>query len=144
MIFWSVRMYFFNVKLWFLPAKILRRCTSVWYRSVQPLSIERYIFEIIHWLSATKATGHTTVGKLRRLWAWAKLLDIEDGNIGRLPAQEIADIMRWRKSAKTLVEAMLELRFLEQSEDGAYWIHGWYELNGKSTEKARKDRERKA
>ena len=86
----------------------------------------------------------TAVGKLCRLWAWAKLLDIEDGNIGRLPAQEIADIMRWRKSAKTLVEAMLELRFLEQSEDGAYWIHGWYELNGKSTEKARKDRERKA
>ena len=85
----------------------------------------------------------TTVGKLCRLWAWAKMLDIEDGNIGRLPAQEIADIMRWRKNANTLVDTMLELRFLERGEDGAFLIHGWYELNGKPTEKARKDRERK-
>lgn len=83
------------------------------------------------------------VGKLCRLWAWAKLRGIEDGRLGRLPDQEIADIMRWRKSAKALVAALVEFRLLDQTEDGGYVLHDWYELNGKATEKARKDRERK-
>ena len=83
------------------------------------------------------------VGKLCRLWAWAKLRGIEDGRLGRLPEQEIADIMRWRKSAKALVAALVEFRLLDQTEDGGYAIHDWYELNGKATEKSRKDRERK-
>lgn len=84
----------------------------------------------------------TLVGKLGRLWAWAKLSGNEDGNIGKLPAQEIADIMRWKKSAKTLVSALTDCGFLDASDDGNF-LHGWAELNGEMTRKKRKDNERK-
>lgn len=84
----------------------------------------------------------TLVGKLCRLWAWAKLCGNESGHIGKLPDQEIADIMRWRKSPRILVQALVDLGFLDEDATGKT-IHGWYELNGKNTEKQRHDRERK-
>lgn len=84
-----------------------------------------------------------TVGKLCRLWAWAKLAENEDGYIGRVPAYEIAGIMRWTKKPQILLDALLEAGFLEESLSGYYTLHDWYSMNGKSAEKARKDRERK-
>lgn len=91
---------------------------------------------------ALKTDVDTLVGKLGRLWAWAKLSGNEDGNIGQLPAQEIADIMRWKKSAKSLCAALLECGFLDQTEAGLF-LHGWSELNGEMTRKKRRDCERK-
>lgn len=85
----------------------------------------------------------TTVGKLTRLWAWAKMAQNEDGNIGKLPDDELAGIMRWKKKPSVLMSAMLGAGLLERSDAGDLFIHGWYEVNGKSAEKARKDRERK-
>lgn len=94
-------------------------------------------------LSATLKTDvDTLVGKLGRLWAWAKLAGNEDGNIGQLPAQEIADIMRWKKNSKTLLGALTDCGFLDASESGNF-LHGWAELNGKFTKEKRKDNERK-
>lgn len=84
----------------------------------------------------------TLVGKLGRLWAWAKLSGNEDGNIGQLPSQEIADIMRWKKNAGALVDALAECGFLDVGEDGIF-LHGWAELNGDMTARKRRDRERK-
>lgn len=84
----------------------------------------------------------STVGKLGRLWSWAKLAGNEYGYIGRLPSSEIAGIMRWTKKPDTLVDALVECRFLTRDEDGGLSLHDWYEFNGKSTEKSRKDRER--
>lgn len=84
----------------------------------------------------------TLVGKLGRLWAWAKLSENEDGHIGHLPDQEIADIMRWKKKAGTLVDALVEHGFLDVCEGGKI-LHGWAELNGEFTRKKRKDSERK-
>lgn len=84
----------------------------------------------------------TMVGKLGRLWAWAKLAGNEDGNIGRLPVQEIADIMRWKKKPKALFDALESCGFLEVSDAGII-IHGWSELNGEFTRKKRRDSERK-
>lgn len=83
-----------------------------------------------------------TVGKLARLWAWAIQSGNETGDIGNLPDQEIADIMRWKKSAKALCNALVEFHFLDATETGRS-IHGWYEMNGKNMEKLRKDRARK-
>ena len=85
----------------------------------------------------------TTVGKLARLWAWAKLAQNETGVIGRLPDSELAGIMRWKKKPETVTNALLESGLLERTANGELCIHGWYEVNGKSAEKARKDRERK-
>lgn len=85
----------------------------------------------------------TAVGKLARLWAWAKLAQSETGALGLLPDEELAGIMRWKKKPDRLVNALILSGLLDTTPDGALSIHGWYEVNGKSAEKARKDRERK-
>lgn len=92
--------------------------------------------------TALKTDVDTLVGKLGRLWAWAKLSGNEDGNIGDLPAQEIADIMRWKKSAKSLFSALVDCGFLDVSDSGNF-LHGWAELNGNMTAKKRRDNDRK-
>ena len=86
----------------------------------------------------------TTVGKLCRLYAWAKTTGNESGYIGFIPNEEIAGILRWNKKPQVLVGALTSSGILDKDEDRGYTIHGWYERNGKSTEKARKDAERKA
>lgn len=94
-------------------------------------------------LSASLKTDvDTLVGKLGRLWAWAKLSGNENGEIGELPAQEIADIMRWKKGSKTLLSALIDCGFIDASEDGIF-LHGWAELNGNMTAKKRRDNDRK-
>ena len=92
--------------------------------------------------AALKTDVDTLVGKLGRLWAWAKLSGNEDGDISALPAQEIADIMRWKKSAPALLAALADCGFLDAEETGNF-LHGWAELNGNMTAKKRKDSERK-
>ena len=83
------------------------------------------------------------VGKLCRLWAWAKMGGIEDGNLGPLPTEELSMIMGWRKRPALLLDALLESGLMEIGPDGDLFLHDWYDINGKSTEKMRKDRERK-
>lgn len=92
--------------------------------------------------SSLKTDVDTLVGKLGRLWAWAKLSGNENGEIGELPAQEIADIMRWKKGSKALLSALIECGFIDASEDGIF-LHGWAELNGNMTAKKRRDNDRK-
>ena len=83
------------------------------------------------------------VGKLIRLWAWAKTAEIIDGRLGRLPSAEIAGIMRWNKKPDKLVDALICRGFLSVENGGGFTIHDWYEMNGKATEKSQKDRDRK-
>lgn len=85
----------------------------------------------------------TAVGKLARLWGWAKLSASETGELGPLPDEELAGIMRWKKKPDMLVNALILSGLIDMEEGGVMFIHGWYEANGKSAEKARKDRERK-
>ena len=85
----------------------------------------------------------TAVGKLARLWGWAKLSASETGELGPLPDEELAGIMRWKKKPDMLVKALFLSGLIDMEEGGVMFIHGWYEANGKSAEKARKDRERK-
>lgn len=80
----------------------------------------------------------TTVGKLCRLYAWAKSSGNVNGFIGMIPADEIAGIMRYKGKAKKLVDALLDSGLMDSSEAGMT-IHGWYEANGKSTEKSARD-----
>lgn len=85
----------------------------------------------------------TTVGKLARLWSWAKLAQVETGELGMLPDTELAAILRWKKKPALLTEALLASGVLVRHEDGVLCLTDWYEINGKSAEKARKNRERK-
>ncbi len=91
---------------------------------------------------ALKLDVDTVVGKLSRLWAWAKQNGVEDGNIGWLPDREISDIMRWKKKPAVLIDALVECGFLDRNDNGLS-MHGWAELNGKLQSKKREDRERK-
>lgn len=84
----------------------------------------------------------TAVGKLSRLWSWAKQNGVEDGDIGFLPPSELADIMRWKKKPAVLIDALMECGFLDKT-DGGIFMHGWLELNGRLQAKKRADRERK-
>jgi len=99
--------------------------------------------KVLFFAEDLKLDVDTAVGKLTRLWAWAKLAQNESGVIGALPDAEIAGIMRWRKKPDVLVNALIHSGLLETTDDGGLCIHGWYEANGKSAEKARRDRERK-
>lgn len=85
----------------------------------------------------------TTVGKLARLWSWAKLARVESGDLGQIPDRELAAVLRWKKKPSELTEALIAAGVLARTEDGSLFLPDWYETNGKSTEKARKDRERK-
>lgn len=84
----------------------------------------------------------TAVGKLARLWSWAKQNGVEDGDIGFLPPGELADIMRWKKKPAVLLAALTECGFLDKTDSGIS-MHGWVELNGRLQAKKRADRERK-
>ena len=85
----------------------------------------------------------TTVGELARLWSWAKLARVESGDLGQIPDRELAAVLRWKKKPSELTEALLAAGVMTRTEDGSLFLPDWYETNGKSTEKARKDRERK-
>ena len=76
----------------------------------------------------------TTVGKLAR---------VESGDLGQIPDRELAAVLRWKKKPSELTEALLAAGVMTRTEDGSLFLPDWYETNGKSTEKARKDRERK-
>jgi DnaD/phage-associated family protein len=87
-------------------------------------------------------------GKLMRLWTWA--IDFrEDGRFLTGEAELIAEKMRWKKSAKKLIDALCEIAPGEQAgflikTDSGYQIYNWDKYAGKLTDRRRKDRERKS
>ena len=98
--------------------------------------------KVLRFAAALKLDADAAVGKLGRLWAWAMLTGNEDGFIGFLPDEEIADIMRWKKKPALLTAALTECGLLEDGADGKV-LHGWMELNGNFQSKKRRERERK-
>lgn len=85
----------------------------------------------------------TIVGKLGRLWSWAKQSGNESGDISYLPDEEIAAIMRWKKKPEILVCSLFSMGFIDITEEGRF-LHDWTELNGNLMSKMRYDRERKS
>ena len=88
------------------------------------------------------------VGKLYRLWSWA-LCNREDGFFAKHEAELIAEKMRWKKSTKKLMEALLNVPqgknagFVVKVE-GGYQLYNWYKYAGKLIETRRKEAERKS
>lgn len=83
----------------------------------------------------------TMVGKLCRLYAWAKTSGNIDGFIGHFPAGELAGIMRYKGKPDRLISALKDSGLLDENEEG-YTLHGWYEANGRNTEKSINDSKR--
>lgn len=117
------------------------RGTSTWFAMDCLIHISPEVLELSQRLGLDV---DATVGKLARLWAWAKLARNESGDIGRMPDEELAGVMRWKKKPAALTEALVVSGVLERGAEGTLLLRGWYETNGKAAEKARKDRERKA
>lgn len=79
--------------------------------------------KVIDLAEALNLDKDAVVGKLIRLWVWA-LNSREDGFLRTKDESTIADIMRYRGKPKTLIKALVEVRFLDPA-DGGYMIHGW-------------------
>lgn len=88
------------------------------------------------------------VGKLYRLWSWA-LCNREDGFFAKHEIPLIAEKMRWKKSEKKLMEALLNVPkgenagFITEAE-GGYQLYNWHKYAGKLIENRKNEAERKA
>ena len=84
------------------------------------------------------------VSRLARLWAWAMLAQVEDGHLGVLPEQEIADIMRIKDlDAKDVVQILTQHGVLLIEKSGIV-LADWQESNGRFIAQKRLDRQRKS
>ena len=83
----------------------------------------------------------TVIGYLHLLWWWA--LDFaQDGNLSEYDEIDIADACLFDGDEKQFVDALIQARFLDQTEDGLV-IHDWYDYAGKLIERRKDDAERK-
>lgn len=91
-----------------------------------------------------KISRHLLIGHLQELWWWG--LDHADaqGDIGKLTPLELAEAAQWsgRRAAQAdaFVNALLSCGqegkpgFLEQSQDGRFRLHDWYDYAGRLNE----------
>lgn len=90
----------------------------------------------------------TMAGKLLRLWTWA-ISYRESGFFAEYEIALIAEKMRWNKSPKKLIDALLapppgfRAGYLEKVE-GGYRLHDWNDYAGKLIARRAKDRARKS
>jgi hypothetical protein len=62
------------------------------------------------------------------LWLWAAE-NRPNGDLGGLDIEDIAIAASWDDDPKTLINALLKVRFVHEVENGAYALHGWEEHN---------------
>ena len=83
----------------------------------------------------------TAVGHLHYLWWWA--LDFaQDGALSKFDEYDIADACMWEGDAKLLVDALIQVGFIDENES-ILSIHDWYEYAGRLIERRQSDAERK-
>ena len=80
------------------------------------------------------------MGHLISLWLWS-LSNIPDGNIGNLTKRTIARAAQWKGDPDELIDALVEVRLLDKTEDGLF-IHDWDDYAGALIRKREEDRER--
>jgi hypothetical protein len=74
------------------------------------------------------------------LWTWA-LDNAPDGALN-VRCTIVARASRWMGDADALVHALCETGFLDEDEDGIYYIHDWDDYAGRLVEKRRQNRDR--
>ena len=87
--------------------------------------------------------GLEGVVALQRLWIWAAQ-NRSDGSLSGLDAEDIAIAAGWEGEGDAFVDALLAVRFLDETENGRV-LHGWAEHQSYVVEdKARIERARNA
>ncbi|MGG3452528.1 hypothetical protein [Paenibacillus rhizolycopersici] len=81
------------------------------------------------------------IGHLHLLWWWA-MDNLPDGCLSLLEPEDIADEMMWTGDAQQLIEALIEVKFIDVI-DGRLFIHDWYDYIGRLVDKRKSDAERK-
>lgn len=100
-----------------------------------------------------KVPNYGAVGLMVSLWSWAAI-NAPDGNITAYPKRAIADAAGWSKGADKFYQVLLNVRLIEQLEDGRVMIRNWEryaallmdmmdEQKKKTTERVRKHRQKK-
>lgn len=78
-------------------------------------------------LARTLGSPRAHVGwSLVVLWSWAAK-NREDGNLGGLDAEELAEISAWDGDPDAWRAALLRARLIDESDNGDLEIHGWIE-----------------
>lgn len=71
-----------------------------------------------------KVPRHAAVGILEMLWHWAGKYAIR-GDIGRWPDIAIAEAVDWRGKPSLLIAALINSRWLDESDEFRLLIHDW-------------------
>ncbi len=100
-----------------------------------------------------KIPNYGAVGLMVSLWSWAAI-NAPDGDITAYPKRAIADAAGWSKGADKFYQVLINVRLIEQLEDGRTVIRNWEryasllidmmdEQKKKTTERVRKHRQKK-
>lgn len=81
------------------------------------------------------------IGHLHLLWWWA-MDNLPDGCLSLLEPEDIADEMMWPGDAQELIDALVEVQFIDVIE-GKLYIHDWHDYIGKLIDKRKTDADRK-
>ncbi len=107
-----------------------------WIESHQSLALHPKLTRLARSLRVRRSTA---IGMLHLLWWWA--FDItQDGHIDTT-AKDLAALMDWPKNPDTLLQSLIENRWIDQRNDQLF-IHDWEDYTEKLSEKRANDRER--
>ena len=109
-----------------------------WIELHQSLPTNRKLlrFKALLNLKTPQAVGHLCI-----LWLWA-LDNAPDGELGNLPARELAQVCQWNeRRAGELLDALITSGFLDRDGDSLR-IHDWESYGGKYQEKREKAKQR--
>lgn len=76
---------------------------------------------------------------LLKLWAWARANRPVMGDFKGMTIKEIEHVARWRGRKGTLVQALLDIVWMDE-EDGVYYLHDWRDWQGYATGSAARSR----
>lgn len=83
----------------------------------------------------------TVIGHLHLFWWWA--MDYApDGNVTKFEPDDLADAMEWDKEPEQLLDALIDVGFIDQEDDGLL-IHDWFDYAGRLLEKREQNKIRK-
>ena len=112
-----------------------------WIESHQSLLTHR---KTLRATALLRIERHKLIGHLHALWWWGLDNATDNGNLGKVLDEEIAEAAGWpAKRAEQFVSVLVEAGFLDR--DGSkLGLHDWWEYAGKLNAKRAKDRARKA
>lgn len=84
------------------------------------------------------------VGLLHDLFSWGLYAAQKNGELANMSEIQIGLALdcETKRSARKVVSALLESGYLEQDENGVYFIHDWYDYAGRYCEERDRNRER--